>query len=138
MIPLQFASKRERSLCLLRLIRAFDVPERIEAPEDVAKEALCELIAHSPEMDAGAMLRLSDELLVVRDIATSEPVIFEIDSLANHYRVTRSEMIMASRLCGARAFQKGAKTVWADAEQARFTLGAATIERANGNLEGRA
>ena len=138
MIPIQFSSQRNRSLCHLRLIRAFDVPECIEAPEDAAKEALCDLIARAPDMDVGAMLRLSDELLVSRDIATSEPVIFEIDSLANHYRVTRSEMIMASRLCGARAFQEGAKTVWADAEQARLTLGAATIERANGNLEGRA
>ena len=138
MIPLQFPSQRDRSLCHLRLNRAFDVPECIETPEDSAKEALCDLIAQTPEMDIGAMLRLSDELLVSRDIVTTDAAIFDIGSLADHFRVTRSEMIMAARLCGARAFHKGAKTVWADAEQARFTLDAATIECANDNLEGRA
>lgn len=122
MIPLQFASQRERSLCHLRLIRAFNVPERIEAPEDAANEALCDLIAHTPEMDVGAMLRLSNDLLVSRDIATSDAVIFDIDSLADHHRVSRSEMIMAARLCGARAFHKGTKTVWADAENAKLIL----------------
>lgn len=122
MIPLQFASQRQRSLCHLRLIRAFNVPERIDSPEDAAKEALCDLIAQTPKMDVGEILRFSDEKLVSRDVATSESVVFDIDSLADHYGVSRREMIIAARLCGARAFRKGTKTVWADAENAKLIL----------------
>lgn len=128
MIPLQFASQRDRSLCHLRLIRAFDVPEGIETPEDAAKEALCDLIAQS-ELDIGATLRLSDEILVSRDLATGDAVIFDIASLCEYFRVTKSEMIMAARLCGARSFQKGTKTVWADDECARFLLDATALKK---------
>lgn len=128
MIPLHFPSQRDRSLCHLRLIRAFDVPERIDSPEDAAKEALCDLIAQS-EQDLGAMLRLSDELLVSRDIATTDAVIFDIDSLAEHFRVSRSEMIMAARLCGARAFQNRNRTQFADSENATFRVDGAVLKK---------
>jgi len=129
MIPLQFPSQRSRSLCHLRLMRAFDVPECIASPEDAAKEALADLIANSPEMDVGAMLRLSNDLLVSRDLATTDAVIFDIGNLSNHYRVTRSEMIMLARLCGAQSFQKGARTFWADEERAKFLLDATAINK---------
>ena len=110
-------------------MRAFDVPEHVEMPDDAAKEALADLIAHSPEMDVGAMLRLSNDLLVSRDLATPDAVIFDIDSLSEFYRVTRSEMIMAARLCGARSFPKGIRTFWADEERATFLFDATAINK---------
>jgi len=130
MIPLHYENKRERSLCHLRLHRAFDVPEHIKTPDDASRAALCDLIAFEDVYTVGEVLKLSAQLLSERDLtAPYEAVIFDIKSLAEYYYVERRVMVIAARLCGAQDFVRGnVRQTWADDADAKFVLDATAIK----------
>jgi len=130
MIPLNYENKRERSLCHLRLHRAFAVPEKIKTSEDAARAALCDLIAFESTYDIGVILQLSAQLLSDRDLAAPhEAVIFDINSLSEYYDVERRVMLIAARLCGAQDYVHGnVRQTWADDQDAKFVLDSSAIK----------
>lgn len=125
MIPLNFSTMRARSEAHVGLCKALS--KDCDPQEAIAREALADLIVH-PDLDISRVLDLSNRLLVDRDLATSLDVIFAIDSLQEVYGgVSRAEMVMAARLCGARNVEIRGKRCWADSDEARFTLDADSI-----------
>ena len=125
MIPLNFPTMRERSATHVALCRAL-TSKNADPQEALAREALADLIVH-PDLEIPRVLDLSNRLLVDRDLATPLDVIFDVDSLAVAYNVTRQEMVMAARLCGARQVSVRGAYCWADSDSAKFVLDAQTV-----------
>jgi len=122
---------RERSEAHVGLCKAL-ASKDCDPQEAVAREALADLIVSDLEMSR--VLDLSNRLLVDRDLATPLDVIFDIESLreaygcSGHGGVTRAEMVMAARLCGAQNVEIRGNYRWADSDEARFVLDVDTIK----------